>query len=65
MALKEAEAGSLFPAGDGVRRRISAHTPDMMSVQVEFRQEAKGVPHSHPHVQSAYLVSGPVRLAIN
>ncbi len=58
MSEMETNADEWVAAGDGVRRRILAHTPDMMSVQVEFQQNAIGAPHSHPHVQSVYVVSG-------
>jgi len=45
--------------GDGIRRKIVGHTPDLMSVLVQFDQGAVGTPHAHDvHDQIAYVVSG-------
>ena len=45
--------------GDGIRRRIVAHTPQLMSVLVQFDQGAVGTPHAHDvHDQIAYVVCG-------
>jgi len=45
--------------GDGIRRKIVAHTSQLMSVLVEFDKGAVGTPHAHDvHDQIAYVVSG-------
>ncbi len=45
--------------GDGIRRKIVGHTPELMSVLVQFDQGAVGTPHSHDaHDQIAFVVSG-------
>lgn len=45
--------------GDGIRRRIVAHTPQLMSVLVQFDKGAVGTPHAHDvHDQIAYVVCG-------
>lgn len=45
--------------GGGIRRKIVGHTPQLMSVLVQFDQGAVGTPHSHDvHDQIAYVVSG-------
>lgn len=45
--------------GDGIRRKIVAHTPQLMSVLVQFDRGAVGTPHAHEvHVQIAFVVSG-------
>ena len=45
--------------GDGIRRKIVAHTPQLMSVLVEFDKGAIGTPHAHDvHDQIAYCVAG-------
>ena len=45
--------------GDGIRRQIVGHTPELMSVLVRFDQGAVGKPHAHDaHDQIAYVVSG-------
>jgi quercetin dioxygenase-like cupin family protein len=45
--------------GDGIRRKIVAHTPQLMSVLVQFDKGAIGTPHAHDvHDQIAYVISG-------
>lgn len=45
--------------GDGIRRRIVGHTPELMSVLVQFDKGAIGTPHAHEaHDQIAFVVSG-------
>jgi quercetin dioxygenase-like cupin family protein len=50
--------GPWIDAGHGVRRRVLAHDPALMVVAFEFGPEGVGQPHSHPHVQSTYVVAG-------
>jgi len=45
-------------AGEGVRRRVLAETPDAMTVEVEFQAGAKGDPHHHEHVQTIFVAEG-------
>lgn len=45
--------------GEGIRRKIVGHTPELMSVLVHFDQGAVGTPHAHDaHDQIAYVVAG-------
>ncbi len=45
--------------GDGIRRKIVAHTPQLMSVLVQFDKGAVGTPHAHEvHDQIAFCLSG-------
>lgn len=45
--------------GDGIRRKIVGHTPQLMSVLVQFDRGAVGTPHAHAvHDQIAYVVAG-------
>lgn len=45
--------------GDGIRRKIVGHTPQLMSVLVQFDRGAVGTPHAHEvHDQIAYVVCG-------
>ena len=45
--------------GGGIRRKIVAHTPQLMSVLVQFDRGAVGTPHAHEvHDQIAYCISG-------
>lgn len=50
--------GAWVDAGNGARRRILAHTPEMMMVEVEFGEGGCGPEHSHPHLQATYVRSG-------
>jgi quercetin dioxygenase-like cupin family protein len=51
-------------AGEGVRRRILAHTPEAMTVEVEFQSGALGDPHSHAHVQTIFCAAGTFRFTV-
>jgi quercetin dioxygenase-like cupin family protein len=45
--------------GDGIRRKIVGHTPELMSVLVQFDKGAIGTPHAHDaHDQIAFCISG-------
>jgi quercetin dioxygenase-like cupin family protein len=45
--------------GGGIRRKIVGHTPQLMSVLVQFDQGAVGTPHTHDvHEQIAYCLAG-------
>ncbi|XHS78586.1 cupin domain-containing protein [Burkholderiaceae bacterium UC74_6] len=45
--------------GDGIRRKIVGHTPELMSVLVQFDAGAVGTPHAHDaHDQIAFCLSG-------
>ena len=52
--------------GDGIRRKIIGHTPQLMSVLVEFDKGAIGTPHAHEvHDQIAYVVSGAFEVVVD
>lgn len=52
--------------GDGIRRKIVGHTPELMSVLVQFDRGAIGTPHAHDaHDQIAYVVSGAFEAEID
>ena len=52
--------------GDGVRRKIVGHTAQLMSVLVEFDQNAVGTVHTHDvHDQIAYVVAGSFEACID
>jgi quercetin dioxygenase-like cupin family protein len=45
--------------GDGIRRKIVGHTPQLMSVLVQFDKGAIGTPHAHDvHDQIAFVIAG-------
>lgn len=52
--------------GDGIRRKLVAHTPQLMSVLVQFDRGAVGTPHAHEvHDQIAYVLSGAFEVDID
>jgi quercetin dioxygenase-like cupin family protein len=52
--------------GDGIRRKIVGHTPELMSVLVQFDKGAIGTPHAHDaHDQIAYVVAGAFEAEID
>ena len=44
--------------GGGVKRKVLAHTKDIMVVEVAFETGSAGAPHSHQHAQCTYVQSG-------
>ena len=51
--------------GGGSTRRVLAWNEQLMSVEVAFETGAEGKPHSHPHTQCSYVVSGRFRYTVN
>jgi quercetin dioxygenase-like cupin family protein len=52
--------------GDGIRRKVVAHTPQLMAVLVQFDKGAIGTPHAHDvHDQIAYVISGSFEATID
>ncbi len=50
---------------EGVERRVLSHGGKMMAVEFRFKKGAVGAPHSHPHEQIGYIVSGSFELELN
>ncbi|KHT64017.1 cupin [Photobacterium gaetbulicola] len=50
--------------GEGVSRKILAHSDNMMSVEVHFEDGAIGALHTHPHEQLTYVLSGEFEFTI-
>ena len=44
--------------GGGSTRRILAWNDQLMAVEVGFETGAAGAPHTHPHTQCSYVLSG-------
>lgn len=44
--------------GGGVRRKVLAYAPNLMTVELHFEKGAVGAKHSHPHEQIGYIISG-------
>jgi len=51
--------------GEGVRRQILGHGPDLMMVRVEFRRGAVGAVHHHPHRQVTYVAAGRFEASVD
>lgn len=62
--VKHHEETALKDLGGGSGRRILAWNEEMMLVEVEFEAGAEGALHSHPHVQSSYVLSGKFRYTV-
>ncbi len=50
--------------GDGVSRKILAHSDNMMSEEVHFEDGAIGAMHKHQHEQLTYVLSGEFEFTI-
>jgi quercetin dioxygenase-like cupin family protein len=50
--------------GNGVRRQVLKHGPDLMIVRVEFEAGAVGPLHHHPHRQATYVATGSFDVTI-
>ncbi len=53
-----------IPLGGGTERRILAYDNSLMAVEVAFEAGAEGAPHTHPHTQLSYVLSGSFRYAV-
>ncbi len=52
-------------AGEGVTRKILAHSDNIMVCEMHFDKGAVGAPHSHPHEQVSYVISGKFEFTID
>ncbi|MGJ8693570.1 MAG: cupin domain-containing protein [Thalassotalea sp.] len=50
--------------GNGVSRKVLAHSDNMMAVEVHFETGAIGPMHNHPHEQLTYVLSGVFEFTI-
>lgn len=50
--------------GDGTRRKILGYEPQMLMMRNAFDAGTIGKRHSHPHVQSSYVLSGRFEITI-
>lgn len=55
------EDAKLQDLGGGTTRRVLAYDPSLMAVEVGFETGAQGAPHTHPHTQCSYVLSGRFR----
>lgn len=60
------ESSTWEELGDGIRRKIVGHTPQLMSVLVQFDKGAIGTPHAHDvHDQIAFVVAGAFEVEVS
>ena len=50
--------------GPGIRRKVLCYEERMTMVRIAFEAGAKGVEHSHPHLQCSYVESGVFDITI-
>lgn len=50
--------------GGGVSRKILVYEPQMLMMRNRFNAGSEGPLHSHPHVQSTYVISGVFDITI-
>ncbi|HDY7865681.1 TPA: cupin domain-containing protein [Vibrio vulnificus] len=55
---------ALEDLGQGISRKVLAHSDNMMSVEVHFETGAIGAMRSHPHEQLTYVLSGEFEFTI-
>ena len=51
--------------GQGVQRKLLVFEQNIMMARVDFAAGAVGAPHSHPHVQCAYVEAGTFDLTVD
>ena len=60
-----AQDGQWTDLGQGNRRRVVLHTPELMLVEFAFDKGGVGAPHCHPHVQASYVAEGRFEVTID
>ena len=53
-----------IPLDGGMGRRILAFNDSLMAVEVGFEAGSEGAPHTHPHTQLSYVLSGSFRYSV-
>ncbi len=44
--------------GGGVMRKVLSYSRNLMACELTFEKGSVGAPHSHPHEQIGYIISG-------
>ncbi len=55
---------NVIPLGGGTDRRILSYDDSLMAVEVSFETGSEGAPHTHPHTQLSYVLSGSFRYSV-
>lgn len=50
--------------GGGSGRRVLSWNDQLMAVEVSFETGSAGAPHTHPHTQCSYVLSGRFRYTV-
>lgn len=53
-------SGRVAEPEPGLEREVLVHSPSMMLVRHRMRKGWIGAPHSHPHEQLVYVISGAI-----
>ena len=53
------------PCEPGVSRKVMAYNDQVMMCEITFEKGAKGNFHTHPHVQTTYIVKGSFAFTID
>lgn len=48
----------------GVKRKVLAYSEAMMMCEISFDKGARGLLHSHPHLQVTYIVQGSFEFTV-
>ena len=44
--------------GGGVKRKVLSYSQNLMACELTFEKGSVGAPHTHPHEQIGYIISG-------
>lgn len=61
----QAGDGSWADMGGGSRRRVVLERPELMLVEFAFEPGGVGALHSHPHIQTSYILEGTFEVTID
>ena len=53
-----------IPLGGGSDGRFLSYDDSLMAVEVSFETGSEGAPHTHPHTQLSYVLSGSFRYSV-
>ena len=56
--VRKHEDCAMHDLGGGNTRRVLAWNDQLMAVEVGFEKGTVGAPHTHPHTQCSYVLSG-------
>ena len=60
LVVGDSASGPITQPEPGLERQVLVHSPAMMLVRHQMRKGWSGSPHSHPHEQLVYVISGAI-----